>query len=63
MWAASGRKQETWLPETWRRLRWAMTFFSSVFTSKCSSHTTQVVEGKGRDAFGENEEPAVGDQA
>ncbi|GAB0194857.1 mitochondrial enolase superfamily member 1 [Grus japonensis] len=32
-----------------------MTFFASVFTSKCSSHTTQVTEGKGRDW--ENEEP------
>ena len=30
-------------------------FFASVFTSKCSSHTTQVTEGKGRDW--ENEEP------
>ncbi|GAB0188831.1 mitochondrial enolase superfamily member 1 [Grus japonensis] len=30
-------------------------FFASVFTSRCSSHTTQVVEGKGRDW--ENEEP------
>jgi len=30
-------------------------FFASVFNSKCSSHTTQVAEGKGRDW--ENEEP------
>ena len=30
-------------------------FFASVFTSKCSSHTTQVAEGKGTDW--ENEEP------
>ncbi|KAK4824825.1 hypothetical protein QYF61_019675 [Mycteria americana] len=30
-------------------------FFASVFTSKCSSHTAQVAEGKGRDW--ENEEP------
>ncbi|GAB0176539.1 mitochondrial enolase superfamily member 1 [Grus japonensis] len=30
-------------------------FFASVFTSKCSSHTTQTSEGKGRDW--ENEEP------
>ena len=30
-------------------------FFASVFTSECSSHTTQVAEGKGRDW--ENEEP------
>ena len=29
-------------------------FFASVFTSKCSSHTAQVSEGKGRDW--ENEE-------
>ncbi|GAB0182539.1 mitochondrial enolase superfamily member 1 [Grus japonensis] len=35
-------------------------FFASVFTAKCSSHTTQVAEGKGRDW--ENEEPpTVGD--
>ena len=30
-------------------------FFASIFTSKCSSHTAQVAEGKGRDW--ENEEP------
>ena len=30
-------------------------FFASFFTGKCSSHTTQVAEGKGRDW--ENEEP------
>ncbi|GAB0182532.1 mitochondrial enolase superfamily member 1 [Grus japonensis] len=30
-------------------------FFASVFTAKCSSHTAQVTEGKGRDW--ENEEP------
>ncbi|KFQ11448.1 hypothetical protein N330_00764, partial [Leptosomus discolor] len=30
-------------------------FFASVFTSKCSSHTAQVTEGKGRDR--KNEEP------
>jgi len=35
-------------------------FFASVFTGKCSSHTTQVREGKGRDW--ENEElPTVGE--
>ncbi|GAB0203448.1 mitochondrial enolase superfamily member 1 [Grus japonensis] len=35
-------------------------FFASVFTSKCSSHTAQVTEGKGRDL--ENEElPTVGE--
>ncbi|KAK4821892.1 hypothetical protein QYF61_004408 [Mycteria americana] len=32
-------------------------FFASVFTGKCSSHTTQVTEGKGRDW--ENEEPPI----
>ncbi|KAK4823575.1 hypothetical protein QYF61_003579 [Mycteria americana] len=32
-------------------------FFASVFTSKHSSHTTQVAEGKGRDC--ENEEPPI----
>jgi len=38
-------------------------FFALVFTSKCSSHTTQVTDGKGRDW--DNEEPlSVGeDQA
>jgi len=30
-------------------------FFASVFTIRCSSHTTQIAEGKGRDW--ENEEP------
>jgi len=36
-------------------------FFASVFTSKCSSHTAQVANGKGRDW--ENEEaPTVVDQ-
>jgi len=35
-------------------------FFASVFTNKCSSHTAQVAEGKGRDW--ENEElPTVGE--
>jgi len=35
-------------------------FFASVFTGKCSSHTTQVSDGKGRDW--ENEElPTVGE--
>jgi len=35
-------------------------FFASVFNSNCSSHTTQVTEGKGRDW--ENEEcPTVGE--
>ena len=32
-----------------------LNFFASVFTDKCSSHTAQVAEGKGRDW--ENEEP------
>ena len=32
-----------------------LNFFVSVFTSKCSGHTAQVTEGKGRDS--ENEEP------
>lgn len=31
----SRRKWETWLPRTWRRLRYLMTFFASVFTGKC----------------------------
>jgi len=36
-------------------------FFASVFNSKCSSHTTQVAEGKGR--HWENEElPTVGEE-
>ncbi|KAM9653655.1 uncharacterized protein ACIBXB_010484 [Morphnus guianensis] len=36
-------------------------FFASVFTNKCSSHTAQVTEGKGRDW--ENEElPTIGNQ-
>ncbi|GAB0181346.1 mitochondrial enolase superfamily member 1 [Grus japonensis] len=48
-------KRETWLPGIWRRLRYSMTFFASVFTGKCSSHTTQASEGKGREW--ENEEP------
>jgi len=35
-------------------------FFALVFTSKCSSHTTKVADGKGRDW--ENEElPTVGE--
>ena len=55
MWTLSRRKQETWLPGTGRRLRYSMTFFASVFTGKCSRHTAQVAEGKGRDW--ENEEP------
>ncbi|GAB0176697.1 mitochondrial enolase superfamily member 1 [Grus japonensis] len=35
-------------------------FFASVFTSKCSSHTTQVTEGKGR-AWENEEPPTVGE--
>jgi len=36
-------------------------FFASVFISRCSSHTAQVAEGKGKDS--DNEElPTVGDQ-
>ncbi|GAB0185009.1 mitochondrial enolase superfamily member 1 [Grus japonensis] len=35
-------------------------FFASAFTSKCSSHTTQVAEGKGRDWESE-ELPTVGE--
>ncbi|GAB0175355.1 mitochondrial enolase superfamily member 1 [Grus japonensis] len=42
-------EEETWLPRIWRRLRYSTTFFASVFTGKCSSHTAQVTEGKGRD--------------
>ena len=35
-------------------------FFALIFTGKCSSHTTQVADGKGRD--GENgERPTVGE--
>jgi len=35
-------------------------FFASVFSGKCSSHTTQVTDSKGRDW--ENEElPTVGE--
>jgi len=34
-----------------------LTLFASVFTGKCSSHTSQVAEGKGRDW--ENEKPAT----
>jgi len=59
MWVLSGRKQENWLPGVWRRLIYAIPF-ASVFTSKCSSHTTQVVDNKGRGW--ENEElPTVGE--
>lgn len=36
-------------------------FFVSVFLGKCSSHATQVPEGKGRDRDNE-EPPTVGDQ-
>ena len=35
-------------------------FFASVFTSKCSSHTTQVTESKGRD-WEKEELPTVGE--
>ncbi|GAB0209717.1 mitochondrial enolase superfamily member 1 [Grus japonensis] len=37
-----------------------MTFCASVFTGKCSSHTTQVTEGKGRD-WENAEPPTVGE--
>lgn len=45
----SGRKRETLLPGMWRRLSYLMTFFPSFFTVKCSGHTVQIAEGKGRD--------------
>ncbi|GAB0180075.1 mitochondrial enolase superfamily member 1 [Grus japonensis] len=35
-------------------------FFASFFTGKCSSHTTQVTEGKGRD-WENAEPPTVGE--
>ncbi|GAB0180070.1 mitochondrial enolase superfamily member 1 [Grus japonensis] len=35
-------------------------FFASFFTGKCSSHTTQVTEGKGRD-WDNEEPPTVGE--
>lgn len=31
MWGLSGRKRETWLPRIRRRMRYSMTFFTSVF--------------------------------
>lgn len=37
-------KEETWLQRTWRR--YSVTFFPSVFTSKCSGHTNQVAKSK-----------------
>ncbi|KAK4808975.1 hypothetical protein QYF61_015209 [Mycteria americana] len=49
MQAHYGRKWETWLPGIWRRLEVLKNFFASVFTGKCSSHTAEVAEGKGRD--------------
>jgi len=55
MWALSGRKWETWLPGIWRRLRYLTTFFASVFTGKCFSHTAEVTDDQGRDW--QNEEP------
>jgi len=54
MWALSRRRLETWLPRTWRKLRCLLTFFASVFNSKCSE-LAQGAEGKDRDW--ENEEP------
>jgi len=55
IWALFRRNREPWLPGIWRRLRYCNEVFASVFACKCSSHTTQVTEGKGRDW--ENEEP------
>ncbi|GAB0180183.1 mitochondrial enolase superfamily member 1 [Grus japonensis] len=59
MWALSGRKRETWLPRTWRRLRYSVTFLP-VFLGKCSTHTAEVTEDKGRDCANE-EPPTVGE--
>jgi len=53
--------KETWLAGIWRRLRYSATFFASVFTGKCFSHTTQVAVGKGRD-WGSEEPPTTGEQ-
>lgn len=57
MWLLSWGIWKTWLHRTWRRLSY---FFVSVFTSKCSSHTTQVAEGETRDW--KNELPSAEDQ-
>jgi len=53
----SGTKQETWLPQKAEVLN---NIFASVFTSKCSSHTTQVTEDKGR-AWENEELPIAGE--
>ena len=43
MWALSGRKWETWLPRTWRRLRYSTTFLpqSSLASAPATPPKTQ----------------------
>jgi len=53
-------KREMSLQLALRRLTYSVACFASVFTSKCSSHTTQVTDSKGRD-WGNEEPPAVGE--
>jgi len=60
MWALSGRKWDTWLPGIWKKAEVLKNFFASLFTGRCSRHTTQVADNKDRDW--ENEElPILGE--
>lgn len=54
MWALFNKKWETWLPRTWRKLR-----YSAIFPQSPPSSTlvTPITAGKGRDW--ENEQPTV----
>lgn len=61
MWALSGRKQETWLLWTQRRLGFSVTSVPA-FNGTCSSHTTQIKKGRCKDCEDEDPEPSVGDQ-
>jgi len=54
------KETEDWVTRNMEKAEVLHKFFASVFTGKCSSHTTQVAEGKARDW--ENEElPTVGE--
>lgn len=44
MWALSGRKQETWLPKTWIKLRYSITFLSRSLLESASATRFKKVE-------------------
>jgi len=48
-WALSRRKQETCLPEVWRRLRYSKTFFPQSSPASAPATPPKLQKAKGRD--------------